>query len=386
MSSHNTRRMENRFPDIPIEMQMLNALEYFHYSSRFQDHLFVLILEKSIDFYDLITDLRILHAARIRLVMISWDDPALVDGVSQWQQRGCPFRYLPWKNEGQESGKTVEEIRNSLEAREIPVIGYSENELQGSAGGEVLDRFGLNLSMNFRVDKVFFLSQQEGLYVDDAFMSHLTPQEADKLLQSRRSINIGIERLSFFLEFNRQTGFEMVLLRGVRGALFQEIFTHKGRGTLLTNDYPNIIRNGRISDVMDISLLIRPYVESGLILPVDEDRIAADVDHYYVYTVNNSIVAIAKLTDHGEAMELAKFCTLPRYQGKGRARELAEKMIETVKQARKSYMFALSVEPRMFDFFKSLGFKECDRRTLPKSWRENYNWLRSSRAFKLEVS
>ena len=67
------------------------------------------------------------------------------------------------------------------------------------------------------------------------------------------------------------------------------------------------------------------------------------------------------------------------------ARELAEKMIQTVKNAEKDYIFALSVEPKMFEFFKSLGFKECERSVLPESWRDKYDMSRQSRAFKLNV-
>jgi amino-acid N-acetyltransferase len=174
-------------------------------------------------------------------------------------------------------------------------------------------------------------------------------------------------------------------LKGEAGCLFLEIFTHRGKGTLLTNDYPNVIRRGQISDVMDIALLLKPYISSGAILSVSEDAIADEVEDYYVYTVNNSIVAISKLTDHGPAIELAKFCTLPRYQGKGRARELAEKMIETVKQANKEFIFALSIEPKMFEFFKSLGFEECTRECLPENWKKQYDMSRSSKAFKLIV-
>jgi amino-acid N-acetyltransferase len=130
---------------------------------------------------------------------------------------------------------------------------------------------------------------------------------------------------------------------------------------------------------------MKPYIQSGTILPVTEDDIAKEVQDYYVYSVNNSIVATAKLNHYDSAVELAKFCTLPRYQGKGRARELAQKMIQYAKEAGKEMIFALTIEPKMVEFFKSLGFEECDRSSLPESWQKQYDMERSSKAFKIEV-
>jgi amino-acid N-acetyltransferase len=235
------------------------------------------------------------------------------------------------------------------------------------------------------VDKIFYLSKLSGLRVDRQFVSHTTPDEISRMLTARHHLNINPQRLEHLAEQNRRHGCEIVLLKGKRGNLFQEIFTHRGKGTLLTSDYPNVIRPGRLSDVMDITLLMKPYIRSGSILPVSEDQLAAEIAAYFVYTVNNSIVAVARLKDYGEAAELAKFCTLPRYQGKGRARELAERMIETARNQRKTYIFALSIEPRMFMFFRNLGFQTVEREQLPAEWRRQYDLNRPSRAFRLKI-
>ena len=74
-----------------------------------------------------------------------------------------------------------------------------------------------------------------------------------------------------------------------------------------------------------------------------------------------------------------------RYQGKGRARELAQKMIQYAKDAEKEMIFALTIEPKMVEFFKSLGFDECDRKSLPESWQKKYDLQRSSKAFKIKI-
>ncbi|MBU2514610.1 GNAT family N-acetyltransferase [bacterium] len=363
---------------------MLNALEFFHYSCRFQNHLFVLSLEKGIALRNIINDLRVLNAAQIRCIIVVWNYSELQSELREWTDRGCPFEYRDFSGSDTIDSQQVKDIIASYETGRIPVIGI-DSPVTEEMENRYMDRFSMKLVQYFVVDKVFFLSRHDGLYIDNRFISHLTPQEAQNWLEKAEIFNIDKKRLLSFIQGNLENGFEIVLLKGQSGSLFQEIFTHKGEGTLLTSDYPNVIRRGLISDVSDIEMLLKPYMRSGSILTVTEDAIAREVTEYYIYTVNNSIVAIGKLTDHDKAFELAKFCTLPRYQGKGRARELAVEMIKTAREADKEYIFALTVEPKMIDFFESLGFVECDRNILPRQWRQSYDMNRPSKAFRLNI-
>jgi amino-acid N-acetyltransferase len=317
------------------------------------------------------------------MIVICQDSGDLDNALEVWKSRGNPLRHFSPRGQEVLDEQDRRDLEEVSRAGGVPVIGIKG---ESSSYSRRLDDLAMKIASYLTVDKVFFLSRHEGLVIDKTFISHLTTQEARSYLDSSSEINIGFKRFSFFIEQNIAIGSEIVMLRGESGCLFQEIFTHRGKGTMIANEYPNIIRRGELSDVMDICLMIKPYLQSGVILPVSEDQIARDVDAFYVYTVNNFIVAISKLTDYGPAFELAKFCTLPRYQGKGRARELAEKMIQLARKSQKKYIFSLSVEPKMFEFFLSLGFAECDRSDLPRDWKANYDMNRTSRAFKLMIS
>lgn len=367
-----------------VDERMLDALEIFHYSYRFQARLFIMVLAEPIDLRQIITDLRVLHAAHIQTIVICHDHDKLLNLLQVWNNRGCPFQYLSAVSDKPDTEQDAQEIKKILSAGSIPVVGMSTTD-GGSVDGEYLDHYSMGLASFMTTDKIFFLSEEPGLTIDDRFLSHTTPDELKECLNPDRSINIGRNRLQFLVEQSYDQGFDIVLLEGKRGCLFQEIFTHRGIGTLLTSTYPNTIRIADLSDVMDISLLMKPYVQSNAILPVPEDNLAAEINNYYVYSVNNSIVAAAKLTEYGDAAEMAKFCTLPRYQGKGRAHELAIRLIETASKIGKKSIFALSIEPRMFDFFRNLGFSECSRRELPDSWLQNYDLTRPSKAFRLII-
>jgi amino-acid N-acetyltransferase len=188
--------------------------------------------------------------------------------------------------------------------------------------------------------------------------------------------------LDLILKHSRKK-LEFSILNAERGSLFQEIFTHEGCGTLVTETYENIIRPAERKDILSIRRLLAPSVAQGHVLDIDEDEVARQVDSFYVYTINSSVVAAAVLKSHGKHSELGKFCTLPRFQGKGRARELAKYMIDAAKAAGQESVFALSTNPAMWKLFRSLEMKEVDRRTLPESWAANYDFSRPSKAFLL---
>ena len=73
-----------------IEVQMLNALEIFHYSSRFQNHLFILNLESMVDIGKIITDLRVLNRAQIKIIVVLPNYDKLPDMLTRWNLQGCP--------------------------------------------------------------------------------------------------------------------------------------------------------------------------------------------------------------------------------------------------------------------------------------------------------
>jgi N-acetylglutamate synthase-like GNAT family acetyltransferase len=178
---------------------------------------------------------------------------------------------------------------------------------------------------------------------------------------------------------------DIVVVEGRRSYLFREVFTHDGAGMLFTRVKPSRIRPAEVKDVTDIALLLTPEIEEGRILQIDENEIERDIGHYQVYEIDGLLVGAARLKLFGRWAELAQFATLPRYRGKGRARELALKLIEQAIALKLDAVFALSIVPRMGEFFRALGFREVERAVLPETWRSGYDLARPSRAFLKEL-
>lgn len=367
--------------DSSLEKQMLNAIELFHYSYRFRESLFVLVLEKGVEFREIMADLRLLSTSHIRIVILAVDDGQLRTTLDAWNLRGTKFCY---HDLGTKDFNDSNLIPNKTSSEQIPVYGVQPNGTESIVAQT--DQLALELATHFEAKRIYFLSsKKKGLRINDKFYSHLSSEEIANFLQQGAQMNIDRSRLQFFLENNQRFGIEFVLLQGESGGLFQEIFTHRGVGTLLTNAYTNVIRKAEWSDITDIFLLIKHHVHTGAILPLSEAEIGQMLDRFFVYSVNHSIVAVAKLNDYGDCAELGKFATLPRYQGKGRAFELAEYMIQIAREENKKMLFALSTVPKMWHFFAKLGFYKTERENLPISWKENYDFSRPSKAFRLDL-
>lgn len=388
--SRNYRRIVATL-DSDIETQMLNALELLHYGNRFRGQLFALFLDDEIELSDIITDLRVIHAAQIRVILFCENYPELADEVEGWNRRGTRMRYFLHSGEGELAGARSGLLKESLRTDIIPVVALERSSTvdpkseTAEQRRRVFTEQALDAAVRLQAVKLFFVSTVRGLEVDGKLQSHPSPEELGSMLGGSPSLNIPQEELAFMVEQRERRGIDLVLLQGSSGSLFQEIFTHRGKGTLFTKDYANIVRRGRLSDVTEIALLMRPYIASGSILPVGEEDLAREIESYFVYTVNGAIVATAKLADYGDAAELAKMCTLPRFQGRGRARRLAETMIEEAKAKGLAYVFSLSIEPKMWQFFLGLGFEEVSRESLPPKWVESYDFSRPSKAFRLNI-
>ncbi len=354
---------------------MLDALELFHYADRFRNNQFVMVLEQGVSLEKIMLDIRMLHAAHIKIVILYQADQQIGDYLNYWRQCGFDLYHEICKNPEQVANLFV----NETVCAEGAIIGL---DLVECVEAEPLTSQSLAIAEKLGADKIFFFGAQKGLTLEGKFLSHPLPAELELYLEQGKALNVSSSRLRLMVETTKSSGIEIIVLAGESGTLFEEIFTHRGSGTLLTEDYPNVIRHGRDGDLTDLLMLIKHEMQQGSILPVSEVEIAANIDSYFVYTVNEAIVASATLVDYGESAELAKFCTLPRYQGKGRARQLAVQMIETAAKLNKDYVFALSVNPKMWDFFIGLGFVETAREQMPNVWQNQYDFSRPSKAFK----
>jgi len=242
----------------------------------------------------------------------------------------------------------------------------------------------MNLTNQLKATKFYYLGDEPGLLVGEKLKPNCTNDELDEFLAGGAEFNLKRPFLEFISK-RVEDELDFVVLSCQMGSLYQEIFTHYGAGTMFSDKEVSKLRKARPEDTMDIFWLMKPYIANGLLLPVTDDEILAAIESYFVLSVDNAIVACAKLTDFGNACEFAKLCALPRYRGRGRARSLVSRLIKNAAARKKEYVFALSVSEVVGELFKELGFREISRESLPESWKAHYDFNRPSKAYRYDL-
>lgn len=339
---------------------MLEALELFYYASSFAKRRFLCVFEQPHWVSEMLLDLRLLHQAGLEVLL--WA-PGLQESDLP---PGFPLFWLAGP----------EDLDQALAEGGLPLLAQTQAEPMNHA---------FELARDYGAGRIVWFGEEAGLKAQGKLVSHLDLSELGQLIKGGGAQNVTTEFLSKLKDRLEAEGFEWVFVQAQAGALFQEIFTHQGSGTLVAQSYQKSIEPAGAADLMDLLLLMRPYVKSGAILPVDERELAHEVGDYWVYRLDGNIVATARVKAMGDWVELGKFCSLPRYQGKGRARELVAQVASAMKAQGKRYLFALTIEPKMAQFFTRAGFEAIEREALPAAWSQGYDFSRPSNAFRLSL-
>lgn len=362
------------------DAQMLQTLELLHYCQRFTGRLFAFIFERSSYCEELLIDLRVLHAAGIRQVLFCGSDAALSSRLDLWNRSGYKFVIVEASLTDLSSASFIGRLQRALSDGSVPLVTLQRFPCD-EAGRLRADEAIMHCAVCLGAVKVFFPGEEPALVLSGKTRSYPTVSELECAVKEGQPSNFSRERLAFLTRQQALHAVDMVIVSAKRGSIFCEVFTHSGSGTLLTRDYPNILRAAVETDVRDILALMQPYIEDGSIKAVSEETLLRSIPSFTVYSVNDQLVAAAALIEHDDCYELAKLCTLPRYQARGRARDLVRALQERSKDDGKRALFALTVQSFVGDFFERLGFVPVARETLPAAWQAGYDFSRPSKAY-----
>lgn len=373
---------EKRVASPLIDSHMLSTLELLHYCKRFEQTLFAFVFESADQCAAVLMDLRVLIAAQIRQVIFCGRSDALMKTLDSWNRSGDRFVVLEATLQDLRNEAFVKRVEGELRKGNAPFLALSEQDLAVAQRHDT-ESSVVECAVTLGAEKIFFAGAHVGLEVDGKFLSYPTHQEVQDIIRRGAHTNISSERLQFLLEQQTRHDVDIVLVEARRGAIYEEVFTHAGSGTLFTREYPNILRPAHESDVRDIMALMQPYIAEGSLKAMREEELLAMIRSFSVYSINGQIVAAAALIDYGDDAELAKLCTLPRFQARGRARALVCSIVERARDAGKRSVFALTVQPYVGEFFERLGFQETQRMELPETWQKGYDFSRPSKAYRI---
>ena len=164
------------------------------------------------------------------------------------------------------------------------------------------------------------------------------------------------------------------------GALLQELFTHKGAGTLISADDYEQLRQANIEDVGGILKLLTPLEEQGILVRRSREILETEIHRFKVIERDGMIIACAALYPYSSDLaELACVAVSGDYRSGERGDRLLKAISKQAKAENKTKLFVLTT--RTAHWFMERGFEEADLSALPQERQSLYNFQRNSKIF-----
>jgi N-acetylglutamate synthase-like GNAT family acetyltransferase len=370
--------------EISIEEAILNASELFHYAYRFRNSRFVISIPEPDQLEKLIPDLSVIQHARISTAIVTGYSRKNQLEIEKLHAAGSCFRAIVLTSASE--CPTRSEIDSILASGIIPIYLLKNSLLSSEIIFELpVVQLALKLARTLEAEKLFLTGEKSGLDLEGLFISAPQLKDIKEIVDRELPTNLDRQDLKTLTTIIERETFDVIILQSQTGSLFQEIFTHLGSGTLFSKHNSLLCRQAKLADVTDIVLLLKPAIRAGSVLTISESELIDQISNFYVYTSNTLIVASACLKNYGDCYEISKVCTFPRYQGRGLARGLIRELFKKAILDGKQYVFALSVNERMWGVFETLGFVQIEKSLLPADWFNNYDHSRPSRAYKKDL-
>ena len=275
-------------------------------------------------------------------------------------------------------------------------LGYSPT---GEAFNLSLEDVAVSAAIALDADKLIFLMDSQGVHnLRGELLREMTAEKAKKMLKNiENTLENNIEPIFFNDDINYYLPAAIracehgvarahLISRHIDGAIIQELFTHKGVGTMVTELAMETMRQADIDDVGGILKLIEPLENEGVLVRRGRERIETEIDYFYVMEHDNRTIGCAALypfiDDENKEKNMAEFACLaiePLYRGNGRGDKLFNYCQQQAKILAIKQLFCLTT--RTEHWFLERGFIEARVEDLPQAKQHLYNLQRKSKVF-----
>ncbi len=275
-------------------------------------------------------------------------------------------------------------------------LGYSPT---GEAFNLSLEDVAVSTAIALDADKLIFLMDSSGVHnARGELLREMTAQKAKNLLQhvknnhskngqieSQDAPNITEDEAYYLPAAIRACDHGVarthLICRHTDGAILQELFTHDGIGTMVTEMPLESMRQAEIDDVGALLQLIEPLEAEGILVRRGRERLEMEIEQFYVMEHDGRVIGCAALYPFAQE-KMAEFACLaihPAYRGGGRGDRLFHYCEEQAKETGFETIFCLTT--RTEHWFLERGFIEKTVTDLPTEKQKIYNLQRRSKVF-----
>ncbi|ODT66416.1 MAG: amino-acid N-acetyltransferase [Nitrosomonadales bacterium SCN 54-20] len=287
----------------------------------------------------------------------------------------------------------ISAIRSRLEQGELALLsplGYSPT---GEIFNLTLENVAAEAAIALKAEKLIFLMDTEGIEKSTVgseqalLLRELTVAEGRSLLKEfgRKTVKLA-EDAQLYLPFalhacERGVSRVHLISRHVDGAILQELFTHSGIGTMISEGPLQNLRDARIEDVGAILQLIEPLEADGTLVRRSRELLEMEIDRFVVIEHDRMTVGCAALYPFPDDMagELACLTVHPDYRSAGCGDALLKAIEAKARSQGSKKLFVLTT--RTAHWFVERGFLSADVSQLPKVKQGLYNYQRRSKVF-----
>ena len=296
-----------------------------------------------------------------------------------------------------------EDLQHTGEVRKIDAVGIQKRLDDGemvllsplgySPTGETfnltLEDVATSTAIALDADKLIFLMDTPGVHnIRGELLREMTAEKARNLLrhtQSETAVNI-TEDVRYYLPSairacDHGVARTHLICRHTDGAILQELFTHEGIGTMVTEMPLESLRQAEIGDVGGLLQLIEPLEAEGILVKRGRERLEMEISHFFVMEHDGIIIGCAALYpfDDVRQAELACVAINAAFRGGGRGERLLHFCEEEARKRGIRSLFVLTT--RTAHWFVERGFEEADVSALPPAKQQLYNYQRRSKVF-----
>ena len=275
-------------------------------------------------------------------------------------------------------------------------LGYSPT---GEAFNLSLEDVAVSTAIALDADKLIFLMDSSGVHnARGELLREMTAQKAKNLLQhvknnhsessvikSQEAPKITEDEAYYLPAAIRACDHGVarthLICRHTDGAILQELFTHDGIGTMITEMPLESMRQAEIDDVGALLQLIEPLEAEGILVRRGRERLEMEIEQFYVMEHDGRVIGCAALYPFTEekTAEFACLAIHPSYRGGGRGDRLFHFCESQAKEQGFKTIFCLTT--RTEHWFLERGFIEKTVTDLPAEKQQIYNLQRRSKVF-----
>lgn len=254
----------------------------------------------------------------------------------------------------------------------VPVVNPIAFDRDGRPLRVNSDLLAAELAEALHATKIIYFTPCPGLEIAGKFQQQINVDVLrDVLARNPDSINEPLRSKAAHAVKAIESGTPRVhLLDGrMMDGLLTEIFSNEGVGTLIHGNEYQQIRQATKRDVRAIYNLTRSAVKREELVFRTQQAIEKNIDNFYVFEIDENIIACVSVTFYAERPGLAEVGSLyvmPFYHHRGIGKKMVDFGTKVAKEKGATAVLALSTQA--FTFFTSVcGFSEVDKDALPES-------------------